>query len=161
MFYEIPEDEWRQEEFLNLSWQPTIAKEFAAIRAILPDDAKQPAYPRMHLRRLSGLWGVTLEQIQQYLQLPDASWRHLAFEETSCIVKNSFAVRFGHSLLYGQQKGGVSETLCLKRHYFPPTLRVETDLLARLAGSSNCGLVSWCQAALFLPDTDDFRKHLQ
>jgi hypothetical protein len=161
VFYTISQDEWRQEEFLNISWQATITKEFSIIRAISPDSTEQNSYPRMHLRRLSGLWGIRLDQIQKSLQIPDGHWRRLAFEETSGIVANSFAVRFGHTLLYGQQKNGVTETLGLIRHYFPPTPSVDIELLSRFVSTTNCCLVDWCQAKTYLPFTDDLKKHFQ
>ena len=159
--YTIGEDEWRQEEFLSLSWQPTIAKELSAIRAIPPDNGEQTSYPRMHLRKLSGLWGVRLEQIQQSLQIPNDSWRRLAFAETAGVVANSFALPFGQSLLYGQQKGGVTEALCLQRRYFPTADPADIQLLARLADISQCCLVDWCRAVMLMPFTDDFKEHFR
>jgi hypothetical protein len=115
----------------------------------------------MHLRTLSGLWGVRLDQIQQCLQLPENSWRRLAFDERAGVVANSFAVPFGHALLYGQQKNGITETLCVKRHYFPPIHHAEIDLLSRLAGVTSCCLVDWCQAVVLLPSSDDFKEHFK
>ncbi len=159
--YQIPEDEWRQEEFLPVAWEPTVAKELSLIRAIPREAGDAVSYPRMHLRTLSGLWGVRLDQIQQSLQLPEKSWRRLAFEERPGVVANSFAVPFGHTLLYGQQKNGVTETLCIRRNYFPSVNPVDTDLLSRLAGVTNCCLVNWCRALVLLPSSDDFKEHFK
>jgi hypothetical protein len=134
------EDDWRQHELIASRWQPEIASELAAIRAIHAARVGV-GFPHLHVRKHvpEPLSGVELALSEVERALGEVVRRDLAFGGQPGIVEGGFAFVRGDGAVYGLAQDGLVTVLGVKG-------ATTAAALAALASQHALVVVDWCRA---------------
>jgi hypothetical protein len=162
---EIHEDDWRQSEWVHISFMEQIESELEQIRQIHETARDGPGFGRIHVRNaipnpLSPA-KIQLDELTQALG-PRAAWLDgVSFDGIAGIVTYSFAVRLISSIeLYGTRddRGSIHAICCgnIKPNNIP---QPDIDNLASWAMKNELVLVDWVKMQTVSPMSIDYASY--
>ncbi|MFT3837397.1 MAG: hypothetical protein QM723_10420 [Myxococcaceae bacterium] len=145
--YELHEDDWRQLELISAVHEREIREVFAKIDEVVATQrAPSGGFHRLHIRKEVAApltqSGLTRAKVQSFF--PEArAYEGLGYFGIAGTIEGGFALELPGQVLYGAERGGVLDGLCL-------SARTEGDLalLAPLMKGHGLVLVDWCRRSL-------------
>lgn len=134
-------DDWRQLELVASRFEPEIAVELAAIRAVHAE-RRGVGFERLHVREriTEPLAGVELELDEVRAAIGgELARRELAFEGAPGVVAGGFAFLVESGVVYGHEERGLVHCIGIARG-------ADSSRLTALAKAHSLVIVDWCQA---------------
>jgi hypothetical protein len=141
--YVLHEDDWRQLELVAARFEPEIAVELEAIRAVHAE-RRGVGFVRLHVREriVEPLANVELRLDEVRAAIGgEAARRELAFSGSPGVVADAFVFVVGQGAVYGREERGRVTCLGIARGLDP-------TMLAPLAKAHALLIVDWCRAEI-------------
>jgi hypothetical protein len=137
------EDDWRQLELVASRFEPEIAVELEAIRAVHAE-RRGVGFERLHVRKLieeplAGV-GLGLDEVRAAIG-GEVGHRELTFGGAPGVVAGGFAFVVEPGAVYGREDGDRVACLGIARGFEPATF-------SALAKAHSLLIVDWCHARI-------------
>lgn len=156
----IPDDDWRNVEFVSMACENAIAVCLEKIAAIHNDGWTGNGWSRIHVRseipQPLGNERIKLDHLFSRLGMP-ARANGLGFASIDGLVRGAFSIDTPGGLnIYGRESRKLLTELCLHKTWYNDRTAHEAAGLADLAIKHRLVLVDWCQIRLLPPDSEEF-----
>ena len=144
---ELPEDNWRQIEFLPLSLLPAIQEEMKEVESILfPDDETETKYgfDKIHVRNKIGFHHLNIS-FEEFCEVVNAIHKgaiHITIHGETGFVKNGFAIKSSGYVYYGTMENDYIKELCLEK------FESMDDEIGAVCSKYNLVMVSWLEGSI-------------
>lgn len=144
---ELPEDDWRQIEFLPLSLLPTIQEEMKEVEAIVfPDDATETknGFNKIHVRNKIGLHhlNISFDEFCNDINAIDKGSIHITIYGETGFVKNGFVIKSSGYDYYGTIENDYIKELCLEN------FENMDDEIEAVCSKYKLVIVSWLEGSI-------------
>ena len=166
--FELHEDDWRQIEFISLSYRSVIYSELAEIRSIYREasvnNGQFLAFKNIHMRQQINtplLEKITVDQFARFFTPDLYSYEGVSYQGVDGLVDGGFAFRTSVALFYGQQVEGIVKFLGIK---VVERASAENKDIAysfqNFMETYHLYLIDWCKAQLIIANGEVIGKFL-
>lgn len=165
---ELHEDDWRQIEFVSMTYRSTVDEELAKVKRIYQEasvfNGQFFGFKELHLRQqlVRPLQAaIPLKQLPLFFTPIPYMYEGVSYQHIDGIIEGGFAFKAGTLIFYGQQSGGVVSSLGLKmEESVSQEIKTIASALQQLMATYNLDLVDWCGVRLISANIDLLTKFL-
>ncbi|BCL79629.1 hypothetical protein ccbrp13_20940 [Ktedonobacteria bacterium brp13] len=166
---ELHEDDWRQIEFISLSYRSAIDFELAQIRSIYREASVNNghllAFKKVHVRQHINTplpEEILLEQFVSFFTSALYRYEGISYQGTDGLIDGGFAFRTSAALFYGQQVEGIVKILGVKMVENVPVENKDiSHSFQRFMATYNLALMDWCKPQLITANIETIDNFLE
>ncbi|HEY1390103.1 MAG TPA: hypothetical protein VGF38_16320 [Ktedonobacterales bacterium] len=164
----IHEDDWRQIEMISAGYAAEMREQFEGIRRIYEKSSDGVGFLDIYVRSLiepAIVGPVRLDEIETAIPAPFETFDGIAYEQGDALIAGGFAYAIGPIALFGIQKDGLVQALCLRPRLLqePHTSHLDAlaAALALLMARHDFMLVDWRRMLELPADASSIAKYLR
>jgi hypothetical protein len=166
---ELHEDDWRQIEFISLSYRSAIDLELAKIRSIYREASINNghflAFKNIHVRQQINTplpEEISLDQFASFFTSALYRYEGISYQGADGLVDGGFAFRTSATLFYGQQVEGIVKILGVKVvEKVPAENKDIAHSFQSFMAAYNLYLMDWCKPQLITANGETIGKFLE
>lgn len=164
--FAIHEDDWRQVEFVSMSFEHEIQLEIADIQNIYQNERSGVGFKKVHIRkRIPNPFdnqSIALSKFEDFLR-PQEKFESVGFERTRGTIPNSFAWKLDRSLIvWGvMDNNGKIARLCVRGVPENENITRFSEAFSSFNSQYKLTFVDWRRATSIGSDAQAFAKYFQ